>query len=1089
MTTVNIITEESDIIRVIETGPQGPRMTLNDTSNAFINAATYEEKRVLLDVLSGNSSILKVETIADLKNINTTSYTSNAVFVRDEYKFGIFHLLTGNYSTESATDTMEGIYVVPNDSSANTKIWKRNYIGLADAQWFGAIPDDNTDASAAFNCALNVATKITASGDYRFSSPILLSGRKSILAPNAKLTNKSSGNSLFLMNGWFSGQIDLRRIDNDSGSGNIAYATGVTRTCKWRVEEVFAYEPNSSYFSSNGTGSMYGSEIHIPYYLSGSYSGNIIAAAPMINWIVDDISFVGNKVFGQYCYGGNTNPIVKIECTSNSVFNTGNLIDINVAELADGGGVHVAGMARSQIIVHSYDNSTLNDDVVKLYSSGNGNRCLGIDVLVSRSTGNVDANVYDVNIVNAYDTRILYAPLNSVRPALINNNNMYGTLIYDSSVWSANVFNESTRTATRINRIVDNRPGSTITISSGVGVLNEPNASMIWRKFDTEGAASSDDLTSITGGFVGQIVVCNILTGTRPVTLKHSGSLILENSCDKTIASVSDFVILICTATNVWRQIGSSFSTPISHEFYADEFSGSDYGAQINAAINAATAVGGGTVWVKSNNISTAITPKANVTLKGLNGSNGTILKMSASVTYMIAASVCDNFAIKDLTLDGNNYCTTAALRIVGLTNSQIDNCRLINTGESNTTTAIGISIGYSTTQNNKITNCEIIGFSAGISTSGGMSNFTVKNNKFRGYYTRGLYVGNSNGDNHTFIVEDNVFYAPGIASTKQPVAWQITGSYRHYDVIFRGNKAFLDDVPYISSDPTINNGTADCFSFHGIIRGLMEANYVFGSGEVGINLSYGCEDCVVKGNYSFSCDTTGFNIGTGTVCKNITVIDNVAKNCSRDQNGDHVNIGGICISNTENVVVAFNDVDTNITGNTQQMPYGIVYSNNRGVIDKNNNLRNYSTSRRYVSNTTFKEVQGHWDSEPTMDTISVRGSEIYDATANKKKMWSGSSFVIQDIPNRWYARVASTGAIQSSNNVSSCVCAQTGIYMYTFSTPLPDTEYVVNVMTSNELAERGSEVIITSNNTMNVYIFTSGATRANLAHSFEIWR
>lgn len=84
---------------------------------------------------------------------------------------------------------------------------------------------------------------------------------------------------------------------------------------------------------------------------------------------------------------------------------------------------------------------------------------------------------------------------------------------------------------------------------------------------------------------------------------------------------------------------------------------------------------------------------------------------------------------------------------------------------------------------------------------------------------------------------------------------------------------------------------------------------------------------------------------------------------------------------------------------------------------------------------------------------------------------------------------VASTGAIQSSNNVSSCVCAQTGIYMYTFSTPLPDTEYVVNVMTSNELAERGSEVIITSNNTMNVYIFTSGATRANLAHSFEIWR
>jgi len=60
---------------------------------------------------------------------------------------------------------------------------------------------------------------------------------------------------------------------------------------------------------------------------------------------------------------------------------------------------------------------------------------------------------------------------------------------------------------------------------------------------------------------------------------------------------------------------------------------------------------------------------------------------------------------------------------------------------------------------------------------------------------------------------------------------------------------------------------------------------------------------------------------------------------------------------------------------------------------------------------------------------------------------------------------------------------------MYTFSTPLPDTEYVVNIMTSNELAERGSEVIITSNNTMNVYIFTSGATRANLAHSFEIWR
>lgn len=504
--------------------------------------------------------VVVVATRTDLKSIDTSINT--VAFLLEAYRAGLFIFSLGDYSSEVAADTQEGIYIAADGIATTTGAWVRQFSGLPLIDWFGAIPDDSTPAEAAVNAAIALCRMVTAYGDYAFEGPInLTTYGQGVFAPNAKFTNTGSSSYLFNVNGWRSGRISLRRLDIDVGASHAFSVAGVFRSSEVYVGEIYIWEETASYIFGQTNGKAYGNTIYIPYAKTKSAYNSPQTAAPIIDWIVSGISFVTNRILCDYIYGGNTSPAIRIENTGSGTFNTGNLIEVRTGEICDAGIVHLAGMTRTKVVAFSYDNGTTVDDLVKLYSSGSGNRCLGIELEFGRQSGTLGGSVYDISLDNAYDTKIRYVPFNSGVTAVIDNNNMFGTIIEDSSTWPATVLNEGTRVAWRTTRMTDARPGSTITIASGVATLNEATANNIWRKLDTEAAGATDDLTSISGGFVGQVARFSLVSSARTVVFKDGASIILEGGTDKTLSHVDDFIQLICTSSGVWKQIGFTDSS------------------------------------------------------------------------------------------------------------------------------------------------------------------------------------------------------------------------------------------------------------------------------------------------------------------------------------------------------------------------------------------------------------------------------------------------------------------------------------------------------------------------------------------------
>ena len=90
------------------------------------------------------------------------------------------------------------------------------------------------------------------------------------------------------------------------------------------------------------------------------------------------------------------------------------------------------------------------------------------------------------------------------------------------------------------------------TIASGVITIDSDN-NIVYAKLDTEGAAATDDLDTINGGFRGQILVLSSTDSGRDIVLKDAtGNMRLTG--DLTIGDVNDIATLI-RAETVWREI------------------------------------------------------------------------------------------------------------------------------------------------------------------------------------------------------------------------------------------------------------------------------------------------------------------------------------------------------------------------------------------------------------------------------------------------------------------------------------------------------------------------------------------------------
>ena len=86
---------------------------------------------------------------------------------------GDFDVVAGDFSTELAEDTLNGIYVgLADDPTATTKVAKRRYEAFANFEWFGAVGDGISDDTTIINSALLVIPKIQLRSFYKITDKI-----------------------------------------------------------------------------------------------------------------------------------------------------------------------------------------------------------------------------------------------------------------------------------------------------------------------------------------------------------------------------------------------------------------------------------------------------------------------------------------------------------------------------------------------------------------------------------------------------------------------------------------------------------------------------------------------------------------------------------------------------------------------------------------------------------------------------------------------------------------------------------------------------------------------------------------------------
>lgn len=90
-----------------------------------------------------------------------------------------------------------------------------------------------------------------------------------------------------------------------------------------------------------------------------------------------------------------------------------------------------------------------------------------------------------------------------------------------------------------------------VTISGGAIT---PTGTMT--KVETEGAAASDDLDTINGGYAGRLLILEAYSGSHDVVVKHgTGNIYLSGAADVTLDSRRDKLMLVYTTEGTWNAL------------------------------------------------------------------------------------------------------------------------------------------------------------------------------------------------------------------------------------------------------------------------------------------------------------------------------------------------------------------------------------------------------------------------------------------------------------------------------------------------------------------------------------------------------
>jgi hypothetical protein len=149
------------VVEVLSDDPLTGSLTRSWTGIVGINSlpqALPGSSESLQDVVS--KRVIRVTSIAAME-----AYSAPVGYVfslNAGGRSGTFDVVAGDFSTELAADTLNGIYIgLSDDPTATSKVVKRVYSGLVKAEWFGVVSDGSTDDSAALKAALDTGFDVS----------------------------------------------------------------------------------------------------------------------------------------------------------------------------------------------------------------------------------------------------------------------------------------------------------------------------------------------------------------------------------------------------------------------------------------------------------------------------------------------------------------------------------------------------------------------------------------------------------------------------------------------------------------------------------------------------------------------------------------------------------------------------------------------------------------------------------------------------------------------------------------------------------------------------------------------------------------
>ncbi|WP_421930125.1 hypothetical protein [Nitratireductor rhodophyticola] len=207
------------------------------TGLGLLEANTPAAARAILEI--GGESVVPVDDRDALKALDPGQV--EAVYLKEADREGIFVWRSGDYSTEIAADTQEGIYIKADGVAATVGAWVRKFDGVYWFHWFGVVGDGTTDDQPAIQATIDTVQALGGGrlmgrvGAHRCADTVTVSGTAPITIQGATAAIPAFGES---------GDTDSSFtlvFDVADGTDGVVFENASTRIDGASLKDVFIY--------------------------------------------------------------------------------------------------------------------------------------------------------------------------------------------------------------------------------------------------------------------------------------------------------------------------------------------------------------------------------------------------------------------------------------------------------------------------------------------------------------------------------------------------------------------------------------------------------------------------------------------------------------------------------------------------------------------------------------------------------------------------------------------------------------------------------------------------------------------------------